>query len=120
MTYAAPPACDEGRGAALAASLLALGAVSACTGSSGGSTASGGASSPSTTGTAVAPVPSASAIKNQPAARKDVTSAGCVATTSGWKASGSVANPGAKSATYTIVMSFTTKQSTVLARGTTT
>jgi hypothetical protein len=103
-------------GLALAAAVLVSG-LTACTGSSSNRdtpTPTGG-----TVASSSAPLPSQSSIANDPDARKDVKPAGCVATSSGWKASGTVTNPGATAATYTIVISFTTKQSTVLARGTT-
>lgn len=92
---------------------LAVGVLAGCTGSSGGSAPNPSTSTPG-------PAPSTSTIKNDPTARKAVTSTGCAATSSGWKATGTATNPGTKPATYTIVISFTTKASTVLARGTTT
>ena len=101
----------------LAAAVTLL--VSGCTGSSGGATTGSSPSDGAGGSTSVTvPVPS-STIVNQPTARKDVTQGACRQTSSGWEASGTIANSGSKQATYTIVVSFTTKQSTVLARGTT-
>jgi hypothetical protein len=61
--------------------------------------------------------PSADPIVNDPKARPSVSMKDCAATTSGWAAGGTVTNSKDKQATFTIVVSFTTKQSTVLARG---
>jgi hypothetical protein len=112
------------RGPALVAVALA-GVVSlaaaGCT-SSGASGASGSSSSAGGGTTADAgggSTPSSTTIVNQPEARKAVTAKSCKQTSSGWTATGTVTNPNAKQTTYTIVISFTTKASTVLARGTT-
>jgi hypothetical protein len=101
-------------------SLLALLAgLTGCTGSSGGSSAAAGSGTTGSSASAPSvPVPS-STIVNEPSARKDVTAGACTQTSSGWKMSGTVTNSGSQQAAYTIVVSFTTKQSTVLARGTT-
>jgi hypothetical protein len=61
--------------------------------------------------------PTADPIVNDPKARPSVSMKDCAATTSGWAAGGTVTNSKDKQATFTIVVSFTTKQSTVLARG---
>jgi hypothetical protein len=61
--------------------------------------------------------PSADPIVNDPKARPSVSMRDCASTTSGWAAGGTVTNSKDKQATFTIVVSFTTKQSTVLARG---
>jgi hypothetical protein len=61
--------------------------------------------------------PTADPNVNDPKARPSVSMKGCAATTSGWTAGGTVTNSKDKQATFTIVVSFTTKQSTVLARG---
>jgi hypothetical protein len=65
------------------------------------------------------PAPTADPIVNDPKARPSVSMKDCAATSSGWAAGGTVTNSTAKSRTFTIVVSFTTKQSTVLTRGTT-
>jgi imidazole glycerol phosphate synthase subunit HisF len=70
-------------------------------------------------GRSVTSSPGSTTIVNQPVARKAVTAKACKQTSSGWTATGTVTNPNAKQTTYTIVISFTTKASTVLARGTT-
>jgi hypothetical protein len=62
-------------------------------------------------------VPKADNIVNDPQARPSVSMKNCAATTSGWTAGGTVTNSKDKDATFTIVVSFTTKQSTVIARG---
>ena len=111
------------RGPALAALAVAgvLALVTAgCTtsgssGASGSSTAAGG----TTAGAGGGSTPSSTTIVNQPEARKAVSAKTCKQTSSGWTATGTVTNPNAKQTTYTIVISFTTKESTVLARGTT-
>jgi hypothetical protein len=64
-----------------------------------------------------APAPTADTIANDPKARPSVSMRDCAATGSGWSAGGTVTNSKDKDATFTIVVSFTTKQSTVLARG---
>ena len=61
--------------------------------------------------------PTADPIVNDPKARPSVSMKDCAATTSGWTAGGTVTNSKDSEATFTIVVSFTTKQSTVLARG---
>jgi hypothetical protein len=66
---------------------------------------------------AVSTVPKADNIANDPKARPSVSMKDCAATTSGWTAGGTVTNSKDKEATFTIVVSFTSKQSTVLARG---
>ena len=108
-----------------AAVALSTGVVAGCTSSGSGS--AGATTSTSTTAGAGATAPgggsagsSPTTIVNQPAARKAVTLTSCKQTSSGWTAHGSVADPNSKQTTYTIVVSFTTKASTVLARGTTT
>ena len=63
--------------------------------------------------------PKADNIVNDPRARPSVSMKDCGATSSGWSAGGTVTNVKNKVTTYTIVVSFTTKESTVLARGTT-
>jgi hypothetical protein len=90
---------------------LASTVLAGCTG--------GGGSQTGTTSKAAAhsAVPTPDAIVNDPKARPSVSMKSCAATTSGWTAGGTVTNSKAKESTFTIVVSFTTKQSTVLARG---
>lgn len=103
----------------LVAGLTLLVGLTGCTGSTSGSTTGSGSSTAGSGATSApsVPVPS-STIVNEPAARKDVTPGACTQTSSGWQMTGTVTNSGSKQAVYTIVVSFTTKQSTVLARGT--
>jgi hypothetical protein len=111
-----------GRSTTVAGAVLAIGVASAllagCShGPSGQSKTTAGAS----TGTkAVATVPKADTIANDPKARPSVSMPTCHATSSGWTAGGTATNSTAKSTTFTIVVSFTTKQSTVITRGQTT
>lgn len=91
--------------------------VSGCTASSTGGDATA-TSAASTTAAAAVPAPGQD-IVNDPKARTAVSMKSCKESDSGWGASGSVTNPHDKTTTYTIVVSFTTDQSTVLARGTT-
>lgn len=101
---------------AAAATLGVVLASTVLTGCSGGGHAKAQAAAKgSQAGSAAAPTPDA--IVNDPKARPSVSMKDCAATTSGWKAGGTVTNSKDKDATYTIVVSFTTKQSTVLARG---
>ncbi len=102
-------------GLALVAGLL----LSGCTMSTSGSTTGSGSSTSGAGGTSAPSARSpSSTIVNEPAARKDVTPGACTQTSSGWQMTGTVTNSGSKQAAYTIVVSFTTKASTVLARGT--
>jgi hypothetical protein len=94
---------------ALASSLLA--------GCSHGSSDKGSDKAGAATGAAARVAPTADPIVNDPKARPSVSMKNCAATTSGWAAGGTVTNSKDKQATFTIVVSFTTKQSTVLARG---
>jgi hypothetical protein len=94
-------------GVAMAAALVA--------GCSHGSTDNATKSTAKSAGTTVAP--KADTIANDPKARPSVSMKDCAATGSGWSAGGTVTNSKDKDATFTIVVSFTTKQSTVLARG---
>jgi hypothetical protein len=115
------PSCDHGPVDAhqavrravrsLAALTVAGGLLAGCSSSSGG-----GSSNGSTTAAGV-PAPSTSAIANVPADRPAVSQKDCRPTSSGWVATGTVTNPKSQDATYVIVISFTTKQSTVLTRG---
>jgi hypothetical protein len=121
------PSCDHGlvdahravrraiRRSAVLPSLAALtvagGLLAGCTSSSGGGSSNG------STIAASVPAPSTSAIANVPADRPAVSQKACRQTSSGWAASGTVTNPKSQEATYVIVISFTTKQSTVLTRG---
>jgi hypothetical protein len=89
---------------------LASTVLAGCSG--GGGTKAGAAKSSD----AARVVPPPDAIVNDPKARPSVSLKTCGATTSGWSAGGTVTNSKAKDATFTIVISFTTKQSTVLAR----
>ncbi len=57
-------------------------------------------------------------IVNEPAARNDVALTTCARSPGGWSAGGTVTNSGDEKAGYTIVISFTDKHSTVLARET--
>ncbi|MFZ0161419.1 MAG: hypothetical protein WAL50_20500, partial [Kineosporiaceae bacterium] len=59
-------------------------------------------------------------IVNEPAARKDVALTACARSAEGWAAAGTVTNAQHQAAGYTIVVSFTDKHSTVLARETAT
>jgi hypothetical protein len=97
---------------AVATSVAVAGLLGGCAGSSGGSSASSSSSGP-----VALPAPSTTAIANVPADRPAVSQKGCKATSSGWVASGTVTNPKSSAQTYLIVISFTTKQSTVLTRG---
>jgi hypothetical protein len=90
---------------------LATATLAGCTGGDG---TKGAASTKPGASTAT---PTADAIVNDPKARPSVSMKNCAATTSGWTAGGTVTNAKDKQATFTIVVSFTTKQSTVLARG---
>ena len=64
----------------------------------------------------VAVTPSSSPIVNEPESRRDVTMSGCSKVDGGWEARGAILNSGTKAATYTITVSFTSSESTVLAR----
>jgi hypothetical protein len=102
--------------AALSGGLLALALLAGCSHGSNGS--DGSAKLPGKPSTGVkAPAPTADTIANDPKARPSVSMRDCAATGSGWSAGGTVTNSKDKDATFTIVVSFTTKQSTVLARG---
>jgi hypothetical protein len=101
---------------ALAGVAIATALLSGCT---SGSHHAASAAPAQPNAAAKAAIASAQDIANDPTARKAVTMGSCRATSSGWTGAGTVANPGTKSATYTIVVSFTDKASTVLARGTT-
>jgi len=96
-------------GVALAATTLA-----GCSHDSGTKTAA----SQHTSSTVVA-APKPDNIVNDPKARPSVSMKDCAQTSSGWTAGGTVTNSTAKNQTFTIVVSFTTKQSTVLTRGAT-
>jgi hypothetical protein len=97
----------------LSGGLLALALLSGC--SHGSDSADKPATKPTTA--VKAPAPTADTIANDPKARPSVSMRNCAATGSGWSAGGTVTNSKDKDATFTIVVSFTTKQSTVLARG---
>ena len=86
--------------------------------SSSGSTAPAGHSASATPTTKAAAIyqgklPAAKAIGNTVAKRKAVTLAGCTAMPGGWKATGTARNTGAKTASYTITIFFTTSKATV-------
>jgi hypothetical protein len=98
--------------AAVAAVSLATVLVAGCSHGSNGKDASSGTKTGATT-----PAPTADPIANDPKARPSVSMKNCAATGSGWSAGGTVTNSKDKQATFTIVVSFTSKQSTVLARG---
>jgi hypothetical protein len=99
--------------------LVATGVVVALASTALAGCTRGGGSQTGTTSKAAAhsAVPTPDAIVNDPKARPSVSMKSCAATTSGWTAGGTVTNSKAKESTFTIVVSFTTKQSTVLARG---
>jgi len=101
---------------ALAAATLATAFLAGC---SHGSSKDAGAKSPAQVGSSTPAPPKADTIVNDPKARPSVSMKDCAATSSGWSAGGTVTNSKDKAATFTIVVSFTTKESTVLARGTT-
>jgi hypothetical protein len=106
----------DGRASTSAAAVAAVGLAAAllagCShGSDGKTSASGGKP------TGAAATPTADAIVNDPKARPSVSMKDCAATGSGWSAGGTVTNSKDTDTTFTIVVSFTTKQSTVLARG---
>src|SRR6185437_2999360 len=108
-----------GRATMLAASVAAAGLATAflagC--SHGSGSGSHAATTPGAKAAGSAAVPQAQTIVNDPKARPSVDMKSCAATGSGWSAGGTVTNSKDKDATFTIVVSFTTKQSTVLARG---
>jgi hypothetical protein len=97
---------------AVAAVSLATVLVAGCSHGSSSKDASSG-----TKNAAITPAPTADPIANDPKARPSVSMKNCAATGSGWSAGGTVTNSKDKQATFTIVVSFTSKQSTVLARG---
>jgi len=101
-------------GALLAAGLTTM-VVSGC--SHGSNKSDAGGSTKAVGSTVKSPAPTADTIANDPKARPSVSMKDCAATGSGWSAGGTVTNSKDKDATFTIVVSFTTKQSTVLARG---
>jgi hypothetical protein len=101
-------------GALVAAGLTTM-VVAGC--SHGSSKSDAGATTKAVGSTVKAPAPTADTIANDPKARPSVSMKDCAATGSGWSAGGTVTNSKDKAATFTIVVSFTTKQSTVLARG---
>lgn len=101
-------------GAVLAAA-LATAMVTGC--SHGSNKGSDGTTAKPAGGSAQVAAPKADAIVNDPKARPSVSMRECAATGSGWSAGGTVTNSKDKDATFTIVVSFTTKASTVLARG---
>jgi hypothetical protein len=100
--------------AAVAAGTLASALLAGCSHGGSGHTASAATGSGLK---AVAGVPKADNIANDPKARPSVSMKDCAATGSGWSAGGTVTNSTAATETFTIVVSYTTKQSTVLARG---
>jgi hypothetical protein len=113
------PTPKNARSTAVARTVVAIGVASAllagCShGSSGQAKTTAGAS----TGTkAVTTVPKAATIANDPKARPSVSMPDCHSTSSGWTAGGTATNSTATATTFTIVVSFTTKQSTVITRG---
>jgi len=107
------------RGAAVAA-VAATASLALITGCTGGSNSDAAQKSATKRTSASQGVTKADNIVNDPTARPSVRMKDCAATSSGWAAAGTVTNTKDKTATFTIVVSFTTKQSTVLARGTTT
>ena len=102
---------------AVAATALAGALLAGC---SHGSSGDAGAKSLTKAGSTTPVAPKADNIVNDPKARPSVSMKDCAATSSGWSAGGTVTNAKDKATTFTIVVSFTTKESTVLARGTTT
>jgi hypothetical protein len=104
---------------AVAGALTLVTAGCTSSGNSGATASSSSAAGGTTAGAGGGSSPSSTTIINQPEARKAVSAKSCKQTSSGWTATGTVTNPNAKQTTYTIVISFTTKESTVLARGTT-
>jgi hypothetical protein len=106
------------RAPAAAAVVSVAVAASLLSGCSHGGTDRSAATKGAGAGAGVARVtPSAEPIVNDPKARPSVSMKDCASTTSGWSAGGTVTNSKDTEATFTIVVSFTTKQSTVLARG---
>jgi hypothetical protein len=65
--------------------------------------------------TAATAVPTA--VPNATADRKNVTVTACAPTSNGWSASGTAANPGSRSVTYTITVFFTASAGTVIGTG---
>jgi hypothetical protein len=99
--------------AAVAAGTLVAAVLAGCSHGGSGHAATAKGSAPK----AVAVVAQADNIVNDPKARPSVSMKDCAATGSGWSAAGTVTNSTAATKTFTIVVSYTTKQSTVLARG---
>jgi hypothetical protein len=107
-----------------ATALLGALALVGCTSDSSHHASSSSASS-SSSHSAVQPLPSSvkqdtkvpTKVPNKPASRKNVTMETCAGTGDGWKAAGTVRNPGSSSATYTITVFFSTTSATVLAHG---
>ena len=108
-----------GRSTAVAATVAAIGLTAVLTGCSHDSNHSTAKTAAAASGTtkAITTVPKADNIVNDPKARPSVSMPTCHATTSGWTAGGTATNSTAKPTTFTIVVSFTTKQSTVITRG---
>jgi outer membrane murein-binding lipoprotein Lpp len=110
------PTTKAGRSSAVAGTVIAIGVASALlAGCSHGS--SGPAKTTAATTKAATTVPKADTIANDPKARPSVSMPNCHSTSSGWTAGGTATNSTDKSTTFTIVVSFTTKQSTVITRG---
>ncbi|HBX79825.1 MAG: hypothetical protein WAV45_01980 [Propionibacteriaceae bacterium] len=59
-------------------------------------------------------------VANVPEDRKSVSLTECAAASGGWRAAGTVKNPGSASRTYTVTVFFTSKAATVLASASTT
>jgi hypothetical protein len=108
-----------GRPAAVAGTVAAISIATAllagCSHGSSGVTKA--ASAAPAKGAVANSAPKADTIANDPAARPSVSMPDCHSTTSGWTAGGTATNSTAKATTFTIVVSFTTKQSTVITRG---
>ncbi len=118
MTRIHPTGRGTGAASAMAAMAVATVLVAGCShGSSGSSGSSAAAAKKGAAAGTTQVAPKADTIANDPKARPSVSMKDCASTTSGWGAGGTVTNSKDKAATFTIVVSFTTKQSTVLARG---
>lgn len=105
--------------------VLATAVLAGCSSGGGDHTSSTKASSSSSKKAAPRPLPSGveqdtkvpTKVPNVVASRKNVKQETCAATADGWKAAGTVHNPGSSAATYTITVFFSSTSATVLAHG---